>query len=168
MLSSENLILTSYHYYFRHIHYSQTIITEGDGLQQLKKEYGCPVKDDWVHIHYKGTVAATGKEFEDTYHSQKSVSFQVGTSKDAATSISAEPGWTLGLDEASTTMLLGEKCRLEIKSSYAYGSQGRKSVYGEVPPDQDIVLICELVEINTRWVSRHNKRELRSVSDISS
>ena len=141
--------MTSYHYYFRHIHYSQTIIREGDGLDQLKKEHGCSVEGDWVYIHYKGTVAATGKEFEDTYHREKPVSFQIGASKDAAASILAEHRWTIGLDGAARTMVLGEKCRLAIKSDYAYGSQGKKSAYGKVSPNQDVVLICELMRVNT-------------------
>jgi hypothetical protein len=61
---------------------------------------------------------------------------------------SSDVTWTTGLAEAAKTMLLGEKCVVTIQADYAYGSAGHKGSYGKVPPNEVVVLTCELIEIN--------------------
>jgi hypothetical protein len=46
-------------------------------------------------------------------------------------------------------MSLGEKSVVTIEADYAYGSAGHQSSYGKVPPNEAVVLTCELMQINT-------------------
>ena len=128
-----------------HDGFTKTLLEAGDGIDEYGTVVGRPSMGDWVKIHYKGRVVSTGQEFEDTYHRQKPTHFQIGGPY-WLTDI--KPTWNRGLVKAAQTMTLGDKCRLEIKSKFAYGARGTKSEYGEVPPNEDIVLECELVEIN--------------------
>jgi FKBP-type peptidyl-prolyl cis-trans isomerase len=121
-------------------------VREGTGVDQTGNVHGPPGKEDWVKIHYKGRVKSSGKEFEDTYHRETPAHFQM---KNGANGITANVTWTKGLAAAAETMLLGEKCIVTIQADYAYGSVGHRSNYGKVPPNEDVVLTCELMQINT-------------------
>jgi FKBP-type peptidyl-prolyl cis-trans isomerase len=125
---------------------AQTVLREGNGVDQLGSVHGPPGEGDWVKIHYEGKVASSGKEFEDTYHRELPAHFQI---KKGETGITDKVTWTTGLAEAVQTMTFGEKCVVTIEADSAYGSAGHGSNYGKVPPNEDVVLTCELMQINT-------------------
>jgi FKBP-type peptidyl-prolyl cis-trans isomerase len=103
-----------------HKEFSKTVLIPGDGFDPYGNVVLKPTTGDWVKVHYKGRVKSTGKEFEDTYHRQKPAYFQVGAPD---WMMDIQPTWNKGLCKAVQTMNLGESCRLEIKSDFAYGEK---------------------------------------------
>lgn len=64
-------------------------------------------------MHYKGTIAANGTQFDSSYDRGKPFSFKIGRGD-------VIQGWDDGVMEMS----LGEKATLHMTADLGYGSQG--------------------------------------------
>lgn len=87
-------------------------------------------KHDLVTIHYKGFLA-NGTQFDSSWDRNQPFQFQLGIGQ-------VIKGWEAGLLD----MCPGEKRKLTIPPSYAYGSQGAGD---SIPPDATLVFDVELV-----------------------
>lgn len=100
-----------------------------------------PKPGDAVDVHYVGTIAETGQEFDSSreYEGQKPLRFGVGSSSVVS-----------GFDAAVQTMVVGEVSRFEIRADYAYGDKGAPSnstLAPDIKPGQAIVFELELMQI---------------------
>lgn len=100
-----------------------------------------PKSGDTVDVHYVGTLADTGTEFDSSreYEGQKPLRFTIGSSAVVA-----------GFDAAVKTMTIGELSRFEIRSDWAYGEKGAPSssrLSPDIKPGQTIVFELELMQI---------------------
>ncbi|KAL1645254.1 Peptidyl-prolyl cis-trans isomerase fpr2 [Diplodia intermedia] len=91
------------------------------------------VAGDKVDVHYRGTLAQDGTEFDASYNRGQPLAFTVGKGM-------VIKGWDQGLLD----MCIGEKRKLTIQPEWAYGSRG----VGPIPPDSVLVFETELVKIN--------------------
>lgn len=109
---------------------SQRLIVEtsspGDG-----KTY--PKPGDTLTMHYTGTLASNGKQF-DSSRDRQPFEFQIGVGQ-------VIKGW----DKGVMKMSLGERATLRIPSAMGYGKRGAGS---DIPPDADLVFDVELLAIN--------------------
>ncbi|KAF2088991.1 FK506-binding protein 2 precursor [Saccharata proteae CBS 121410] len=90
------------------------------------------VKGDKIDVHYRGTLAADGTEFDASYNRGKPLSFTVGGGM-------VIKGWDQGLLD----MCPGEKRKLTIQPEWAYG----KRAMGPIPADSVLIFETELVNI---------------------
>ncbi|KAL5359281.1 hypothetical protein BJX96DRAFT_148104 [Aspergillus floccosus] len=90
------------------------------------------VKGDTVHMHYRGTLAADGSEFDSSYNRGTPLRFPLGGGR-------VIKGWDQGLLD----MCVGEKRTLTIPPEYGYGERG----IGPIPGGATLVFETELVEI---------------------
>ena len=100
-----------------------------------------PKSGDTVDVHYVGTLAETGKEFDSSreYEGQKPLRFTIGSSAVVS-----------GFDAAVRTMAIGELARFEIRADWAYGDKGAPSssaLAPDIKPGQTIVFELELIQI---------------------
>lgn len=100
-------------------------ISAGDG-----KTY--PSRGDRIAVHYVGTLASTGKVFDNS-HSRGPLKFIVGAGR-------VIRGW----DEGFLKISLGERAKMYIASDFAYADKAA----GPIPPNSNLVFEVELVEIN--------------------
>eukprot|EP00744_Colponema_vietnamica_P010353 GILI01014639.1.p1 GENE.GILI01014639.1~~GILI01014639.1.p1 ORF type:complete len:482 (+),score=182.79 GILI01014639.1:106-1551(+) len=84
----------------------KTIITEGSGD-------ATPQPGDEVVVHYVGTLATTGEEFDSSRKRNDPFKFRIGQGQ-------VIKGWDLGV----ATMKKGERARLACTAPYAYGESG--------------------------------------------
>jgi FKBP-type peptidyl-prolyl cis-trans isomerase len=86
-----------------------------------------------ISIHYVGTLASNGKEFDSSVGRGKPFSTTIGTGQVIA-------GW----DEGVPGMKVGEKRKLEIPAKLGYGerAQGEK-----IPANSDLVFEVELLGV---------------------
>jgi FKBP-type peptidyl-prolyl cis-trans isomerase 2 len=105
----------------------------------LTIEYTLPVtcsrptkSGDRISVHYQGTLQSTGAEFDQSYRRGAPITFALGTHQ-------VIDGWDQGLQN----MCPGEKRRLVIPPSLAYGDRDK----GAIPPGSTLVFETELVEI---------------------
>jgi len=101
------------------------VTTKGDG-----KIF--PHKGDNCTIHYTGTLAEDGRQFDSSI-GKEAFQFHLGMDE-------VIKGWDVGVKKMS----LGEKCKLKISSGYGYGKEG---CGGLIPPNADLIFECELLEI---------------------
>lgn len=78
-------------------------------------------RGDDIDVHYRGTLASNGKEFDASYKRGQPLSFTVGKGQ-------VIKGW----DEGLLDMHVGEKRKLTIAPQLAYGDQGVGG--GLIPP----------------------------------
>ncbi|KAH9251827.1 hypothetical protein BASA81_010270 [Batrachochytrium salamandrivorans] len=102
-------------------------LKEGDG-----KNF--PQPGNKVYVHYVGTLAADGKEFDSSRKRGQPFSFVLGAGQ-------VIKGWDVGVAKLS----LGQRAQLFIPSELGYGSTGAGGV---IPPDANLVFDVELVQIN--------------------
>lgn len=102
-------------------------VTPGDG-----KTF--PKPGDQLTMHYTGTLAATGAQFDSSRDRGEPFSFQIGVGQ-------VIKGW----DEGVMKMSLGERATLKIPSEMGYGERGAGGV---IPPDADLIFDVELLGIN--------------------
>lgn len=102
------------------------ILAEGTGEAVVKS-------GDSISVHYKGTLA-DGTVFDSSYERGEPITFVIG----AGTVIK---GWDQGL----IGMKVGEKKKLIIPPSLAYGAEGKGPT---IPPDSTLTFEVELVSIN--------------------
>lgn len=105
-------------------------------LKSASKEAAQPKKGQTVTVHYTGWLddhGQPGQKFDSSVDRGEKFSFPVGIGM-------VIKGW----DEAVMGMQVGEKRRLFIPASLAYGSRG---VRGVIPPDAGLIFDVELFEI---------------------
>ena len=86
-----------------------------------------------VTVHYRGTLAADGREFDSSYSRGKPFTFTLGAGE-------VITGWDLGF----AGMRVGGKRRLVIPSEMAYGPTGAGGIIG---PNADLVFEVELINV---------------------
>jgi FK506-binding protein 1 len=102
-------------------------IGEGDGTN-------FPKVGDNLTMHYTGTLAADGSQFDSSRDRGEPFQFTIGVGH-------VIKGW----DEGVIQMSLGQRANLHIPSDMGYGSTGAGSA---IPPDADLVFDVELISIN--------------------
>ncbi|KAL2795152.1 hypothetical protein BJX66DRAFT_172708 [Aspergillus keveii] len=89
-------------------------------------------KGDTVHMHYRGTLASDGSEFDASYNRGKPFTFPLGAGR-------VIKGWDQGLLD----MCVGEKRTLTIPPEYGYGDRG----VGPIPGGSTLIFETELIGI---------------------
>ena len=102
------------------------VIEAGDG-----KSF--PKQGDQLTMHYTGTLASDGSQFDSSVSRGKPFQFVIGIGQ-------VIRGW----DEGVMQMSLGEKAMLKISSDYGYGARGAP---GAIPPNADLNFEVELLAI---------------------
>jgi FK506-binding protein 2 len=87
---------------------------------------------DIVSMHYRGTLADSGKQFDASYDRNQPFSFKLGTGQ-------VIKGWDQGLLD----MCIGEKRKLTIPPEYGYGQRS----IGPIPAGSTLVFETELLGI---------------------
>ena len=87
---------------------------------------------DLVHVHYRGTLASDGSEFDASYNRGQPLSFTVGTGQ-------VIKGW----DEGLLGMCIGDKRKLTIPPELGYGDRAM----GPIPAGSTLVFETELMGI---------------------
>ncbi|PWY80563.1 hypothetical protein BO70DRAFT_362511 [Aspergillus heteromorphus CBS 117.55] len=88
---------------------------------------------DTVQMHYRGTLASDGSEFDASYKRGTPLKFKLGTGR-------VIKGWDQGLLD----MCIGEKRTLTIPPELGYGDRG----VGPIPGGATLVFETELVGID--------------------
>jgi len=102
-----------------------TILVEGSGGQVSKA-------GDVLTVHYTGTLL-DGTKFDSSVDRGQPFTFTVGVGQ-------VIQGW----EEGMLGMKIGEKKKLEIPSTMAYGETGAGGV---IPPNADLIFEVELISI---------------------
>jgi FK506-binding protein 1 len=95
-----------------------------------------PKSGDRLTMHYTGTLADGGKQFDSSVTRGKPFQFIIGIGQ-------VIQGW----DEGVMKMSLGEKALLKISSDYGYGTRGAP---GAIPPNADLNFEVELLAIGDK------------------
>lgn len=90
-----------------------------------------PAVSDVVTVHYRGTLADTGAEFDSSHKRGQPAEFPLRQ---------VIPCWTQGVQQ----MKVGGKARLTCPPELAYGSRGAGGV---VPPNATLIFEVELLGI---------------------
>jgi len=96
------------------------------------------LRGHWVDVHVHATIKSTGHKFEDTEEDETFV-FQVGMKKVIA-----------GLDRGVFGMCVGQQRRVHVPHTLGFGKLRKKGKHGEIPPESDLVLEIELLEIRKK------------------
>ncbi|KAL7580251.1 hypothetical protein ACA910_012988 [Epithemia clementina (nom. ined.)] len=112
---------------------TKEILKDGDG-----KTF--PKAGDKMTMHYVGTLASDGSQFDSSIAKGRPFRFTIGIGQ-------VIRGW----DEGVMQMSLGEKSILRITSDYGYGQRGAGG--GVIPPNADLVFQVEVLEINGAGVA---------------
>ena len=100
--------------------------------ESLKDGSGAsPAATDVVSVHYRGTLADGGKEFDSSYKRGEPAEFPLNR---------VIPCWTEGLQK----MKVGGKAKLTCPPAIAYGSRGAAGV---IPPNATLNFEVELLGI---------------------
>ncbi|XP_006006756.1 peptidyl-prolyl cis-trans isomerase FKBP14 [Latimeria chalumnae] len=107
-----------------------------------KTKYG-----DMMLVHYEGFLEKNGSMFHSSYkdHNRLPVWFTLGLKE-------VIKGWDLGLQK----MCVGEKRKLTIPPSLAYGKEGK----GKIPPESTLIFHVELLEIRNGPRSHESFQEM--------
>ncbi|KAI9773035.1 MAG: Peptidyl-prolyl cis-trans isomerase fpr2 [Geoglossum umbratile] len=89
---------------------------------------------DTIDVHYRGTLAADGSEFDASYNRGVPFSFRLGAGM-------VIKGW----DEGLLDMCVGEARTLTIPSDLGYGDRGMPPV---IPPKATLIFTTELMGIS--------------------
>ena len=103
-----------------------------------------PSEGQSLTVHYTGTLAADGSEFDSSRAKGVPFTFVLGAGK-------VIKGWELGL----SSMSLGQRSRLAISAEAGYGKSGcedraNASGSGHIPPHADLIFDVELLDIDDR------------------
>ncbi|OJJ46959.1 hypothetical protein ASPZODRAFT_64759 [Penicilliopsis zonata CBS 506.65] len=88
---------------------------------------------DTVHMHYRGTLASDGSEFDSSFKRNAPLKFKLGTGR-------VIKGWDQGLLD----MCIGEKRTLTIPPELGYGERSM----GPIPAGSTLIFETELVGID--------------------
>jgi len=106
---------------------------------QVKIEVVTPVectrktqKGDKIQVHYKGSLASDGSEFDASYNRGSPLSFTVGSGQ-------VIKGW----DDGLLDMCIGEKRKLTIPPKFGYGDRAM----GPIPAKSTLIFDTVLVGI---------------------
>ncbi|KAI9768686.1 MAG: Peptidyl-prolyl cis-trans isomerase fpr2 [Geoglossum simile] len=117
-----------------------SLVLAGDEASELKievtKAVECKRKTqtgDAIEVHYRGTLASDGSEFDASYKRGTPFSFRLGAGM-------VIKGWDQGLLD----MCVGEARTLTIPSDLAYGDQGRPPI---IPQKATLIFTTELMGI---------------------
>ncbi|KAF2209703.1 hypothetical protein CERZMDRAFT_107011 [Cercospora zeae-maydis SCOH1-5] len=100
---------------------------------------------DKVEMHYRGTLASDGSEFDASYNRNQPLAFTLGKGQ-------VIKGWDEGLQD----MCVGDKRKLTIQPEYGYGDRG----VGPIPGGAVLVFETELVKINGKGAEEPVNNEL--------
>lgn len=109
----------------------------GNGLvyESLSEGSGAsPAASDVVKVHYRGTLADGGQEFDSSYQRGEPIEFPLQR---------VIKCWTEGVQK----MKVGGKARLTCPPELAYGKRGAGGV---IPPDATLIFEVELLDIRGR------------------
>ena len=110
-----------------------TTSNQGVEIEILKEGTGTAAKNgDAVSVHYVGTLE-NGVKFDSSVDRNVPFEFTLGAGQ-------VIPGWDVGVEG----MKIGEKRKLVIPSSLAYGERGAGGV---IPPNATLVFEVELLGI---------------------
>ncbi|ERF71626.1 hypothetical protein EPUS_00615 [Endocarpon pusillum Z07020] len=87
---------------------------------------------DTISVHYRGTLASDGSQFDASYDRGQPLTFEVGKGR-------VIKGWDQGLLD----MCIGEKRKLTIPPELGYGQQNM----GPIPAGSTLIFETELVGI---------------------
>ena len=111
----------------------QNMNKQGVEIEILKEGTGTAAKNgDAVSVHYVGTLE-NGVKFDSSVDRNVPFEFTLGAGQ-------VIPGWDVGVEG----MKIGEKRKLVIPSSLAYGERGAGGV---IPPNATLVFEVELLGI---------------------
>jgi peptidylprolyl isomerase len=109
------------------------VVNKGSGPQALRGNN--------VKVHYTGYLT-DGKKFDSSIERDEPLPVTVGAG-----------GVIAGWDEALLLMSVGDKLRLIVPYSLAYGENGYPGV---IPPKADLIFDMELMEVNTGGSHGHD------------
>ncbi|EEP77505.1 FK506-binding protein [Uncinocarpus reesii 1704] len=92
-------------------------------------------RGDNIKVHYKGTLAESGKKFDASYDRGTPLGFMVGTGM-------VIQGWDQGLLD----MCVGDKRKLTIPPELGYGNRDM----GPIPAGSTLIFETELMEIEDK------------------
>ena len=95
-----------------------------------------PQKGDRLTMHYTGTLADGGKQFDSSVSRGTPFQFVIGIGQ-------VIEGW----DQGVIQMSLGEKAILKITSDFGYGAEGAP---GAIPPNADLNFEVELLAVGDK------------------
>ena len=95
-----------------------------------------PQKGDRLTMHYTGTLADGGKQFDSSVSRGTPFQFVIGIGQ-------VIEGW----DQGVIQMSLGEKAILKITSDFGYGAEGAP---GAIPPNADLYFEVELLAVGDK------------------
>ncbi|CAI9545282.1 unnamed protein product [Staurois parvus] len=116
----------------------------------VEKPYICKRKTkngDMLLVHFEGFLESNGTRFHSTYadNNNQPVWFTLGIKE-------AIKGWDKGLKD----MCVGEKRKLVIPSSLAYGKEGK----GKIPPESTLIFHINLIDIRNGPRSHESFQEM--------
>ncbi|KXJ86255.1 FKBP-type peptidyl-prolyl cis-trans isomerase [Microdochium bolleyi] len=119
---------------------ASTAIGAVAAADELKIEVTLPVEcdrksksGDNIQVHYRGTLAADGTQFDASYDRGSPLPFKLGAGR-------VIKGW----DEGLLDMCIGEKRLLTIPPEYGYGQRGM----GPIPAGSTLIFETELMGID--------------------
>jgi FKBP-type peptidyl-prolyl cis-trans isomerase FkpA len=101
-------------------------------LHTVKGTGAQPTPESNVTVNYRGTLLATGAEFDSSYKRGQPASFNLGR---------VVPCFTQSLQH----MAVGGKARVLCPAASAYGSRGAGNV---IPPNATLIFDIELLAVN--------------------
>lgn len=135
---------------------NQEIVTLGSGLQYQEDTLGTGREakaDDLITIHFAGwSINDTTDLFGDWLSNPRKSAFLIGNSKmrnQPVKFILGTDSFIKGSDEGIIGMKVGGRRTIIIPSRLAYGEKG----IGPVPPNTDIKLIVELLDVKDKVVA---------------
>ncbi len=108
-------------------------IVTASGLKYTDQVVGTgatPRSDQMVTVHYRGTLAATGAQFDSSYDKGQPATF-------------AMTGVIKGFAEGLSTMKVGGKRTILIPAALAYGANAKPGI----PANSDLVFELELIAV---------------------
>ena len=90
------------------------------------------LRGDTISVHYRGTLASDGSEFDASYNRGQPLTFTVGRGQ-------VIKGW----DEGLLDMCIGDKRKLTIPPEFGYGDRGM----GPIPAGSTLIFETELMGI---------------------
>jgi len=112
-----------------------SVAAEGLQIEKTHTVDSCnrrTTKGDVLEMHYRGTLASDGTQFDSSYDRGTPLTFEIGAGR-------VIKGWDQGLLD----MCIGEKRKLTIPPELAYGDRG----IGPIPGGATLVFETELVGI---------------------